>query len=144
MTNSTSKAMCNKGIIAIRMAFKTTWRPRNKKICVLLSNKHLGSNKKIALIYNIFVIYHILLGTPDTRRKGRRTRKALSAFTSKPFILTRSRIVLTTLKWDKWLLDVIFILEYNQHTPELIYVKNLDAYPIMTMVKSNRFHVLRK
>ena len=125
MTNSTSKAMCNKGIIAIRMAFKTTWRPRNKKICVLLSNKHLGSN--FCDIYNIFVIYHILLGTPDTRRKGRRTRKALSAFTSKPFILTRSRIVLTTLKWDKRLLDVIFILEHNQLIQlrvELIYEKN--------------------
>ena len=45
------------------------------------------------------VVY--LLGTPDTRRRGLNTRNALNAFTSKPLILTRSKIVLTTLEYKE-------------------------------------------
>ena len=78
-----------------------------------------------------FVCY--LLGTPDTRRKGRKTRNALSALTSKPFIFTRSRIVLTTLEYRKIKLrelkslvfDLIFIFVFSSFII-LQYVPNHD------------------
>ena len=42
-----------------------------------------------------------LLGTPETKRRGLRTRNALNALTSKPSICRVDRIVLTTLKKRK-------------------------------------------
>ena len=61
-----------------------------------------GYRSKITLhMSRLFSFVCYLLGTPDTRRKGRKTRNALSALTSKPFIFTRSRIVLTTLEYRK-------------------------------------------
>ena len=59
ITNITSRAMCNKGTIALMIAFKTTWRE----------------------------------GTPDTNRRGRKTRNALSALTSNPSFMTVERAV---------------------------------------------------
>ena len=60
-----------------------------------------GYRSKIMHMSRLFSFVCYLLGTPDTRRKGRKTRNALSALTSKPFIFTRSRIVLTTLEYRK-------------------------------------------
>lgn len=31
MTNSTKRAICNKGTMALRIEFKTTWRPAEKE-----------------------------------------------------------------------------------------------------------------
>ena len=39
-----------------------------------------------------------LLGTPETKRKGRKTRKARSAFTSKPSFMILVRTVLNILE----------------------------------------------
>ena len=46
----------------------------------------------------IFIRKYNLLGTPETKRKGLRTRNALNALTSKPSICRVDRIVDTTLK----------------------------------------------
>lgn len=59
ITNITNKEICNKGNIALNMAFNTTCK----------------------------------LGTPDTKRKGRSTRNALNAFTSKPWMFIRDKTV---------------------------------------------------
>ena len=73
------------------------------------------------------VVY--LLGTPDTRRRGLNTRNALNAFTSKPLILTRSKIVLTTLEYKecKMLLLVFPIAD------TLILRQDKGCYCILTL-----------
>lgn len=42
----------------------------------------------------------ILLGTPETSLRGRSTRKALNAFTSKPSFISIDNTVLTILQGD--------------------------------------------
>ena len=129
MTNSTRRAIWSNGIIAMRMAFRTTWRP------VMISDikmktpcPHLDKNcdwylrlitwafKRLGT-FTMYTVVEYLLGTPDTRRRGRNTRNALNAFTSKPFILTRSKIVLTTLEFKEYkMLLVIFPIANSWHS----------------------------
>ena len=51
-----------------------------------------------------------LLGTPETRRSGRRTRKARNAFTSNPSNFIVDRTVLTTLKKHRSAYQIMKIL----------------------------------
>ena len=69
--------------------------------CGLIDAKIRASDKDLPvtlLIIRICMRKYNLLGTPETKRKGLRTRNALNALTSKPSICRVDRIVDTTLK----------------------------------------------
>lgn len=75
----TKRAICNKGTMALIIEFKTTCKPEGKKI----------------KIYKLR--YSALLGTPETRRRGLKTRNARRAFTSNPSFIKVDNAVLIML-----------------------------------------------
>lgn len=62
-----------------------------------------------------------LLGTPETKRKGLRTRNALNALTSKPSICRVDRIVDTTLKKvkGKQIIKLVMYILFSQRLQEM-------------------------
>ena len=79
--------------------------------------------------FTMYTVVEYLLGTPDTRRRGRNTRNALNAFTSKPFILTRSKIVLTTLEYKECKMLLLLFPVANSYIVRL----DKDCYFILTL-----------
>lgn len=97
MTNKTSRAMWSRGTMALMMEFNTTCKPavgerthvegKFKPIECTLDFIHLDIWARVmwckSMQYLNVQLYYSL-GTPETSRRGRSTRKARRALTSKP------------------------------------------------------------
>ena len=87
ITKSTRSAIWKSGIIAMRIAFKTIWRPFLKRKFVSYFQKTKNASEHLIYLQMFLKSYWIdLLGIPDRNLSGRRTRKARNAFASKPLI----------------------------------------------------------
>ena len=76
-----------------------------------MTGDHSMTSRVLKWLYQIM---GNLLGTPETKRRGLRTRNALNALTSKPSICRVDRIVLTTLKKrKKKLRDLCYLSSFS-------------------------------
>ena len=87
ITKRTRRAMWNKGIIAINIAFNTIWRPVRE---ILKCNYPLRYIELYSLSVEKVVVMTLkhLLGIPDKNLSGLRTRNALNALASSPSTLS--------------------------------------------------------